>query len=57
MNRFNHQLEIKSLKVILRKFAKLQKKSGHNDDKLTLNVSKQYTKNKADFDFFSDAKE
>ena len=27
------------------------------DDKLTLNVSKQYTKNKADFDFFSDAKE
>ena len=34
-----------------------EKKPENNDDKLTLNVSKQYTKNKADFDFFSDAKE
>ena len=33
------------------------KKMDSNDDKLTLNVSKQYTKNKADYDFFSDAKE
>ena len=33
------------------------KKVDSNDDKLTLNVSKQYTKNKADYDFFSDAKE
>ena len=34
-----------------------EKKPENNDDKLTLNVSKQYTKNKADFDFFADAKE